>query len=335
MPQISVTRYVIGKSCWYEGEKAKGFLHSTVNAEELVIYLTECMEPSDMARLLRKEMARCLGVTKHSDLLGDVLDADDPKSGSLLEDLQRARAYDMDVANVNNSEKVGASPEVDSDSDAAGVPSVDTTLGKSASSTGSAVRADRKAPPTPRVATTTPPARSAPKILSSSSEVTRPGGVDDNNDEFLASAFARVSMAESGSSSRISQAPPRFVRQPHQVEDANQASRTSRLMFSWEEQSSPSPRQSSTSTRRYRPIGSFSRRLSPSGQTRGRSSSHLYRRSWDGFSLSQPELSSTRNQEIGRKGEHFVRLRSPPFRDIANWKAVVQIPARAARSIVR
>ena len=355
MPQILVRRYVVGKNRSYEGEKAEGYLRSIVKEKGLVILVRERMKTHNMAGLLRKEMAKCLGVTQHSDLLGDLLAADDPKS--LLEDLQRAGAYRMDMADANNRQRIGVSGEIDSDSENSGGSSLDTALGKStivrtgrqqrvpatpeathegqpgtkdvqprlndthyaessgksASSTGRAVRAERTSP-TPRAATTTPPIRSAPNSLRRSLKTTRPGFADDSDDEFLASAVSKLSVVDDGPSSRISQHSPGFTRRPNQIEDASPATRTPRLIVSREEQSSPSPRQTSSGTRRCRSSGSFGRSLSPSAQVWGGPSRHPNRRSWDVFSSpSQPESSPDRKKEIGRKGEYIVRLRSTPF----------------------
>src|SRR5262249_33962696 len=140
------------------------------------------------------------------------------------------------------------------------------------------------------------------------------GSANNSSVDFLASALAKVSVADDGPGTSISQNPPGFAGSPTQIEDASPAPRTPRLMASREEQNSPSPWQTLNGTRTYRLSGSFGKHLTPSAQVWRGSLQHLHQRSWNGGSSpSQPDPSSERRKQIGRKGEHIVSLRGTPF----------------------
>ena len=129
MPQILGKRYVDGKNCRYESEKAEEYLRSIIKDNSLIILVQEWIKQHKMIRHLRKEMAKCLGVTKNIDLLGDLLATDDPKS--LDEDLQRAGAYRVDMADAHNSQSTSLSGDIDSDSDTSDYGSLNNAVVRS------------------------------------------------------------------------------------------------------------------------------------------------------------------------------------------------------------
>ncbi|KIW88649.1 uncharacterized protein Z519_10695 [Cladophialophora bantiana CBS 173.52] len=345
MPQVIIGRYVVGKSSAYVGEQVEGGLRIITKEQRLLVLVHENLKQDAMARLLRKEMARHLEVSQHSDLLGDLLAADDPES--LLEDLQRAGAYQMHLADVPAGERTDASEEVDSDGDS---DSDETALEKSSN-----VRTDRqqrfpvspegthdgesdvedaqwrlnyfhygksskelsestgynnyieRTSPAPITAITTPSIRSTSNMLRGSLVKRGLGSADNSSVDFLASALAEVSVADDGPGTSISQDPPGFAGSATQIEDASPAARNPRLMTSREEQNSPSPRQNLNGTNRRRLSRSLGQPLTPSAQVWRGSLQHLHQRSWNGGSSpSQPGSSSERRKEIGRKGEHIL-----------------------------
>ena len=359
MPQIIIERYVVGKSGRYVGEKAEGGLRIITKGQRLLVLVREGLKQDVMTRLLRKEMTRLLQVSKHNDLLGDLLAADDPES--LLEDLQRAGAHQVHLVDASAGAKTGASDEIESDgdsnSDAIGDSNFETALEKSTnvmiegqrrfpasaeamhngnSDMGDAQRrltdvrngkrsqessesigytvCSERISPMPTATTTTLPACSTPVRMRGSLLKRGLGSADSSSVDLLTSALAKVTVADDGLDTAISQDPSRFTGSATKIEDASPATRTPRLKTSMGEQNSLSPWQNLHDTSRHRQSGSQSQPLNLSAQVWHGSLQHLHQRPRTGSPSSlQSGHSSERRKEIGRKGEHIVSLRGKLF----------------------